>query len=82
MKCPSCGALLKYEDGIEKLECEFCGTVHLLELNDEDRKQKAAKRLAEEVRNYRTKFFLLRDAESKKNMPKWFFPIANGTVRF
>ncbi len=68
MKCPSCGALLKYDTGSDNVKCEYCGCIHFFDLNDEDRNIKAAKKLAEDVRNYRTTLLQMNDAEDNKNI--------------
>ncbi len=33
LKCPSCGARLRFEKGTQILTCDHCGNVHLLEAN-------------------------------------------------
>jgi uncharacterized Zn finger protein (UPF0148 family) len=52
-KCPSCGALLKISQEEPYVKCSYCGTVVQRELDEDEKANASAKKLAAKLEKYK-----------------------------
>ena len=52
-KCPSCGALLKIRPEESFVKCSYCGTIVERELDEDEKANASAKKLAAKLEKYK-----------------------------